>query len=120
MGLSKLIDESGLVDSREHVLDQVLLFQTPKQRTWFLVTEHQLFCILDDAKTRSSGRLIQWRMPLDSAGPVRARTSLKRGNAVVDIGVKRGWLYSRDLHPVETELEKRIRDLVAKGKRANL
>jgi hypothetical protein len=116
-GLARLVMESGLVTDDERVVDQLLLFETPRQHTWVIATSRQLVCILDDENTRATGRLIQWRLPLDQATPIRARTS-ERGNAVVDIGTKRSWLYSRHLHSDEQLLEGDIMTLIQKGKEA--
>lgn len=110
-GLSNLITESDLIQKDEKVVDMLLLFETRKQHTWIISTNRQLFCVLDDENTRSSGRMIQWKMLLSQADPIRARISAK-GNPVVDIGERKSWLYSRDLYPTEEELENRIKRLI--------
>jgi hypothetical protein len=106
-GLTETVNSSGLVEAYEHVLHWFLLFSTSKQHTWLLTTCHQVFCVLDDADTRSSGELIQWHLPLAEARPVTARLSA-RGNPVVDLGSKRNWLYSSRLHAEGADLEKKI------------
>jgi hypothetical protein len=116
-GLARLVSESGFVDDSERAVDELLLFDTPGQHTWLIATTRQLFCVLDDQNTRTSGRLIQWKLPLDKATPIRARTS-EMGNPVVDIGTKRNWLYSRHLHSDEQLLERDIVSLIRKGRGA--
>jgi hypothetical protein len=115
-GLSKLITESGLIQVDEKVVDMVLIFETLKQHTWIITTNLQLFCVLDDEDTRSSGRMIQWKMLLSDDLPIRARIS-ERGNPVVDIGERKGWLYSRHLFPIEEALEKSIKSLIERGRK---
>jgi hypothetical protein len=110
-GLSQLITKSGFVQEEEKIFDMLLLFDTPKQHTWIVSTNRQLFCILDDENTRSSRSMIQWKMPLNEAEPIRARASAK-GNPVVDIGQRKSWLYSRLLYPSEEILEKSINRLI--------
>ncbi len=114
-GLSKLINESGLIEAVEKVVDMFLIFETSKQHTWIISTNRQLFCILDDENTRSSGRMIQWKMPLSKASPIRAGIS-ERGNPVVDIGERKNWLYSRHLYPTEDTLEKSLNGLIDRGR----
>ncbi len=114
-GLSQLIVKSGLIKENEKVTDMILLFETRKQHTWIISTDRQLFCILDDEKTREKGRMIQWKMLLTEAEPIRARTS-ENVYPVVDIGERKRWLYSRHLFPTEDALENRINTLVKKEK----
>jgi len=116
-GLTRLISKSGFVVDDEQVVGHLLFFRTRHQHTWLIATNRQLFCILDDEDTRASGRLIQWKLPLDQATPIQARISA-RGNPVVDVGPRRSWLYSRRLHPDEQVLETDIARLIAKGKEA--
>lgn len=77
-----------------------------------MASGRQLFCILDDERTRASGRLIQWHMGLDDATPVRARP-YKSGSGLLDIGQRRNWLYSTELYPVPGELEDAVERLLA-------
>jgi hypothetical protein len=74
-----------------------------------------MICILDDAKTRKSGRLIQWRQPITDIKDVRARVGRESGAPVLDIGRAKGWLYSTALHPDPQELEEKIRSLIPAG-----
>jgi len=104
-----------LVAKDENVVGELKLFQSTKQHTWLIATNRQLFCVLDDEDTRSSGKLIQWEMPLDQASPIRARTSMARDHEVVDIGKKRAWLYSLQLYEDEEALVNDINKLIAKG-----
>jgi hypothetical protein len=116
-GLRHLIDESGLVENGESVKRTLLIFSTANQRTWLVATGRQLFCILDDEKTRSSARLIQWRMPLLNASPVSVSTS-SRGNPVVHIGTRKNWLYSTSLHSSPIALRQDIESMISEAQRA--
>jgi hypothetical protein len=94
-----------LVTTDEQVQRAFLLYQTSAQQTWLVLTNRKVFCILDDERTRASGRLIQWRLPLEDAQPVRAHLS-DRGSPVIDIGLRKDWLYSTKLHSSPHALEK--------------
>lgn len=115
-GVTQLISKSGLMHESEKVLDSLLIFNTKRQRTWLTVTSKQIFCILDDENTRAKAKLIQWKLPISDAQPVRAHIS-SRGNNVVDIGPKKNWLYSSDLHEIDTELEDKINNLITMAKK---
>lgn len=116
-GLKQLIGESGLVDSQEKVSGLIKIFSTERQHTWLIATNLQIFCILDDERTRDSGRLIQWHFSLDEATPVIARIS-SRGNPVLDIGPRKNWLYSKNLHPAKEQLEEEIKNMIDKARNA--
>lgn len=107
-GLTRLIEDSDFVQEGETVARHLLLFSTRRQHTWLLGTDRQLFCVLDDENTRGGGRLIQWRMSLSEASPIRARVS-EKGKAVLDIGRKKRWLYSPELHSDPAVLEETVR-----------
>lgn len=114
-GLRHLIDESGLVESDESVKSTMRIFSTTNQRTWLVTTGRQLFCVLDDKQTRSSTRLIQWRMPLSEANPVSAIISSK-GRPVVNIGTKKHWLYSTSLHSSPRTFRQDIESMIREDK----
>jgi hypothetical protein len=116
-GVSRLVEDSELVAASEKVVDQRLLFQTHLQRTWLVATNRNLFCILDDERTRSSGKLIQWRLPLETATPISTGVS-KKGQGLVSIGPRRNWLYSMSLHPDADALVDQITELIEHGKKS--
>lgn len=113
-GLEHLITDGKLLQSSEKILEPFLLFQTMTQQTWLVPTTKRVFCVLDDERTRASGRLIQWDIPLSEARSVRAYAT-ERGNTVVDVGDRKRWLYSVRLHPSPKELEERLANIVAKA-----
>jgi len=113
-GITHLINDSDLVKSNEKVVDCLQIFRTERQHTWLAVTPEQIFCILDYEKTRSSGRLIQWRLPIENASPIKAKQTPK-GSHVVDIGPRSNWYYSVNMYPKPEELENKIIGMVDKG-----
>jgi hypothetical protein len=106
-GLRLLVMNSHLVERGEEVKDVLLLFHTERQKTWLISTNNQMFCVLDDEKTRAKSRLIQWRIAISEIDDVKAYLSKKENN-VVDIGPKHRWLYSGHLHADPIVLEDRI------------
>ncbi len=110
-GLSYLLRESGYLSANEKVIDHLLIFRTRKQHTWLITTNLYIYCILDDEKTRAKDRLVQWRLRLEEAFPVRAKLT-SRGNHVVNIGPKRNWLYSASMFPMKSGLEGRISEMI--------
>ena len=46
--LRRLVSQSGLLDRGGDVMKELLIFQTPRQRTWLLATENFVFVLLDD------------------------------------------------------------------------
>jgi hypothetical protein len=116
-GIARLIEKSGLIDAGERVLRCFLLFQTLRQRTWLVVTNKYVYCVLDDEDTRAAARLIQWRMPLADAKPIRVR-EYRGQTGLIDIGTRQGWLYSLWLHPNGKELVREIQSMVQSAQKA--
>ncbi len=92
-------------------MDKLLLYSTRTQHTWLVVTQDHIFCLLDSAKTRAGGRVVQWKQKLDPKLSFRAYKSAK-GSPVVDIGSRKRWLYSRRMYSDPQKLEKRIKQLI--------
>jgi hypothetical protein len=113
-GLTELINNSGLVGKDEKVVSHLLLFQTEIQHTWLIATPKNLFCILDDENTQSTEKLIQWKLALNDTNPISAQAH-KRTIGLVSIGGRRNWLYSRRLHPRESELVSEISSMIEKA-----
>lgn len=113
---SQFYDEDELRDilnkTGEVVIETLLIFRTPKQQTWLITTHKFIICVLDDEETRSKNAIIQWREAIKKNLNVHAHTSHK-GNAVIDIGVKKNWLYTKRLFPEATELEEKVRSMIA-------
>jgi hypothetical protein len=109
-GIEELVAKSGLLAADEKVRSSLLLFQTLEQRTWLVSTGTSLFCVLDDEKTRQTGRLIQWK---EAASSIKGISTWKEGRRnAVDIGKHGSWLYSPHLHPDPETLKSQIRSLV--------
>jgi hypothetical protein len=110
-GVKQIVESSGLLQPSEAVNATLLLFRTPRQRTWLVSTGRNIFCILDDARTKAKSTLIQWKQPADSIERVKAYRT-EDGSPVVDIGDHEGWLYSPILHPDPRALEDQIRSML--------
>ena len=109
-GIEQLISKSGFLEPGEKINDSLLLFQTPAQRTWLVSTGKTLFCVLDDASTRQSGQLIQWK---GATASIKRVAAWKEGRRyAVDIGTHGSWLYSPHLHPDPEALKEQIRSLL--------
>jgi len=113
-GLKQVLVDSGFVAAKSLEWDFLLLFDTRKQKTWLGVTNDQIVCLLDDQKTRTNGHIIQWRQALSDATPVRTYSSGK--SALIDIGSRRRWLYSKRLHPDGETLGNRINGMIEVAK----
>lgn len=114
-GIGQLVAQSGLVNAGEEVVEDLLLFRTSKQRTWLVLTNRQLFCLLDDADTRASERLIQWRLLLEEADPVEAKV-WKPALGLLGVGQHTDWIYSRSLHSDPHALEEAVRTMIERAK----
>jgi hypothetical protein len=95
-GIEDLVQRSKYLVNSESLRDSILVFKTPEQHTWLIATDQQIFFVLDDEDTRSSQRLIQHRLPLQSALPVSTKQKA-REVGVFQLGTSDWWYYSMDI-----------------------
>jgi hypothetical protein len=107
-GIRNLVRESGTLDGSDEIYRSFPIFSTSKQNTWLAFSRRKVICILDDEKTRASGRLIQWVSPKTEATPVKCR-EYKDSVGLLDIGQRTSWLYSTRLFPSPATLEEEVR-----------
>jgi hypothetical protein len=115
-GVVKLIEQSGRLAPHDKASDTLLLFETVQQRTWLVATRQKLLCVLDDVKTRASGRLIQWELAFDDAVPIAAH-AYKPEVGLIDIGRRKNWLFSLSLFPTPDSVERAVVSFVERAKR---
>jgi hypothetical protein len=77
--LKTLVFQSGLLHGGEDVKKELLIFQTPRQRTWLLATDNFVFVLLDDEGTRSSKSVIQTFFEKKKTFPLKFGSDKKRG-----------------------------------------
>jgi hypothetical protein len=95
--------------------EPLLIFQTSKQQTWLVATKARLYCVLDDLP-RGFTR-VQWSMNADTLVedgkviiPISTRDKTDR-TGLLDIGMHRGWLFSKKLFTARS-IEEELRTLL--------
>lgn len=118
LGTERILDavrELGRLDLDEVPTEQLLIFSTPQQQTWLVITQRSIVIVLDDANTRQSGRLVQRVMTHANAIPISARIS-KDGVGTIGFGrIEPRWYYSASLFATPKLLERSISNLVSKA-----
>ncbi|PXF61756.1 MAG: hypothetical protein C4B59_02575 [Candidatus Methanogaster sp.] len=113
-GLDQLLAASGKLSDDEYICDKLPLYKTMRQRTWLVATNRNLFYLLDDEKARRYKSVIKWVQPFSSATPLQVRAYIsEKGLHVVDIGKRKGWLYSHNMYPRSEELAKKVEKMIA-------
>jgi hypothetical protein len=108
-GLDQLLAASGKLSDDEYVCNKLLLYKTMRQRTWLVATNRNLFCLLDDEKARRYKSVIKWVQPVAPATPLPVRPYIsEKGLHVVDIGKRKGWLYSHNMYPRSEKLVEKV------------
>lgn len=99
------------------VRGSLLIFATKSQRTWLVATASGiLYCLLDSEKTRTTGKLEKWSMPVERATPVVAREkSRDKRFGLIDIGRRQNWFYTKDLHPDTQQLRADVVELIRRA-----
>ena len=116
-GIERELRSSPNYSSDEQIVDRLLLYRTRRQRVWLITTQTDMYCLIDDAKSRLGNRVVQWKQELRLTLIVQAYES-SRGNQGIDIGQRKRWLYSRRLHPDARALERRVSQMIARGEGA--
>jgi hypothetical protein len=106
-GIEELVQRSNYFGDSENIRNTILVFSTPQQHTWLIATNQQIFFVLDDEDTRSSQRLIQYRLPLQAALPVTTKQDT-REVGVFQLGASDWWYYSMDILGNPSEAKQRL------------
>ena len=103
--------ESGLTDKDDSISGELLIFQTPKQKTRLLATRKYVFILLDDENTRQQRRLIQTFFERNRTLPLKFDT--EDGAGVVKFAAQdTWWYYSLNLFPTRRALTEAVTRLV--------
>jgi hypothetical protein len=93
------------------VVGELLIFQTPRQRTWLIATTQHLFIVLDDEKTRLKRNLVQTFFGLKDALPLGFGVS--GGSGIVKFAAEdTWWFYSQHLFSTTDALNSAVQRLV--------
>lgn len=100
----------GQVQGRQQLrVAPMLLFENSYQRTWLVITERVVACVLDDIEKPASYEPFRWQCRHRFALPVETE-SYEKTVGLIHLGPEhRDWLYSLRLHPdpqrLKTEIE---------------
>jgi hypothetical protein len=107
--------DSSLLHAGETVTGELLIFQSPRQRTWLVATSKSVFVLLDDEKTRQDLRLIQTCFEKAAAMPLEFNTG--DGAGIVKFAAEtRWWYYSLSLFPTPDGLKAAVSRLLLSEK----
>lgn len=100
----------------EDKLSEILIFSTSKQKTKLKATNQGLECHLEDTREGKGGQ--QWTLSKHEVenilkqGVYSVNPGYKARVGTVNIGSRRGWLYSKSLFPEPDYLKGEIRQLL--------
>jgi hypothetical protein len=114
-------DES--VTAARKILRLIQIQVKHNENLWLVSTTRNLYCVSDDVfiddppiwgpDNRPPGLRIRWRLDKADAKPIVARDRAgSTNNAHLDIGPRRGWLYSKSLFPTHQDIEDAVRNLI--------
>jgi hypothetical protein len=110
-GLHALVSSSGLLVDGDTTKKELVIFQTPRQRTWLLASRTSVYVILDDKRTRRKRSLIQTYFSKDRALPLDFGSG-KNAGIVKFAAESTWWYYSLHLFPTTSKLQHAIERLV--------
>jgi hypothetical protein len=103
----------GRVQGRQRLRQPpILLFENSYQRTWLVITERAIACVLDDIEKPASYDPLRWYSRHRFALPVETE-AYKTTAGLIHLGPEhRDWLYSPRLHPDAKRLRAEIEGLL--------
>ncbi|MDI9857961.1 hypothetical protein [Flectobacillus roseus] len=110
-GIKRFVTISGLLDNDDAVKQELLIFQTPKQRTWLVASKKYVFVLLDDENTQKINSLIQTTFEKSNILPLKFNSQDNAGTVKFD-AEDIWWYYSFNLFPTTTSLKNAIKKLI--------
>jgi TIR domain len=106
----------GRVQGRQRLrADPILLFENSYQRTWLVITERIVGCVLDDIEKPAAYDPLRWSCRHKFAMPVEVE-QYKDTVGVLHLGPEhRDWLYSVHLHPDSEHLRRKVESLLTES-----
>ncbi|MEN4918238.1 hypothetical protein ABE485_06165 [Achromobacter spanius] len=109
--IHSFVTESGLLDKGEKITAELLIFQTPKQKTWLVSTDNFVFVLLDSEETRGKLNVVQTLFAKQATLPLEF--SAQDGAGSVKFAAERTWwYYSLHLFPTTSSLSDSVRNLI--------
>lgn len=112
------VRKSKNYNSSKENLDQakvLKIFHTSKQKTWLILTNERMYCILDD--NREEMPHVRWSIPKSDiidgnkiSIDIKIRDCSEK-SGIVDIGSKVGWKFSKKLF-TKVDIKKSIEKLI--------
>jgi hypothetical protein len=122
-GIKKFLSEGGFIDTDEDIsaAEALVIFETTQQKTWLIVTNKKMYCILDDVDKDTIE--VRWKMTKEEIAdgkqikiPFKFYPNFKDTVGKIDFGnLHRGWLYSKKLFTSPEDLKESL-DHVIKSK----
>lgn len=119
--IQEYISNSANFDARiedSSTAEAILLFSTSKQKTWLIITNRRMYCILDDI--RKNKPLIAWSKPKsDLTKDNKVHLDVIAQDKTDDIGIvnigpkKKNWYYTKSLFN-KTSLSTSIKGTIQK------
>jgi len=101
---------------------EVVVFRTPKQKTYFKITERGLECHLDDGRPNKGGH--QWTLSkvqvqkIRESGDYSVDPGFRARSGTFSLGPRKNWLYSKALFPEPDYLRGTLVDLLERASNA--
>jgi hypothetical protein len=101
------------VEGQQSLRDRpILLFENSHQRTWIVVTNNVVACVLDDVKKSAAYDALRWQCRHRFALPVETGP-YKKNVGLFHFGLEhRDWLFSYRIHPDSAQLKERIETML--------
>ena len=118
--IKDFISSNYTLDQDESITNaqELIIFETSRQKTWLIVTSKKMFCVLDDVDKDTFE--VRWHLTKDKLVSdnkvildIKIDHDYKENTGLVDFGQNhREWLYSKKLFPTKDKLKDKIVGLI--------
>lgn len=118
--LFSVVERSDKLTAPDKPVKSLLLFQTEEKQTWLVATTQYVFIIIDDEKTRKSGKHIQRQIEKNEVLSIETKPQpgLDETSRIVRFAARgREWSYSLSLFPTDEILLRALNELVSGQKK---
>lgn len=117
--IKKYINLNLFYDKKEDIFNaqHLLVFDTTKQKTWLIVSNLRLFCVLDDIAKDTF--IVRWNLNKSEIihnGSIILHIEVhdySKNSGLINFGENhKGWLYSKKLFPTADSISKAIHNVI--------
>lgn len=118
--IKQFISSNYTLDTDEDIINsqELMIFETSRQKTWLIATNKKLFCVLDDVEKDTFE--VRWYLTKDNIVKddsvnleINVNNTDKKYTGLIDFGSNhKDWLYSKKLFSTKEQIKEKVVELI--------